>query len=284
MQGHASAYAALGLSPGADRDEVDRAYRRLIKLHHPDRNGGDSGRAAEINRAYAELRGGGGAPPPAIEMPEGRLHARRSRRSRRHARERRSRSVLGSVLTLGISGLLLLQAEPLSDDIADGWGAFERAFEPVFSGSGQRRTAPSAIDDPLSEAAIAASVGDAVALSAAGDEAALLEHSRACHRDLRAGPSVVALDRCIAFDVAVAALADRDPVRDGGRFGASELTARQMSSGSLLSSDYLAIERRLDRVRNAVELSLRPPSPVVDSGPRAQSGGEPELEPVPPLL
>ncbi|MFL6739249.1 MAG: DnaJ family molecular chaperone, partial [Sphingomicrobium sp.] len=57
MGGDASAYAALGLEPGADGAAVDRAYRKLIKEHHPDREGGDGGRAAEINRAYRDIRG-----------------------------------------------------------------------------------------------------------------------------------------------------------------------------------------------------------------------------------
>lgn len=39
------------------RDASAYAYRKLIKLHHPDRSGGDAARAAEINRAYRELRG-----------------------------------------------------------------------------------------------------------------------------------------------------------------------------------------------------------------------------------
>ena len=57
MAGRASAFAALGLPPGADAAAIEQAYKRLIKQHHPDREGGDSTRAAEINRAYRELRG-----------------------------------------------------------------------------------------------------------------------------------------------------------------------------------------------------------------------------------
>src|ERR671916_683191 len=58
MPTDASAYATLGLEPGADSAAVERAYKRLIKEHHPDRAGGDARRAAEINRAYRELRAG----------------------------------------------------------------------------------------------------------------------------------------------------------------------------------------------------------------------------------
>ncbi len=56
MAGDASAYAALGLEPGADAAAIEQAYKRLIKQHHPDREGGDPRTAAEINRAYRELR------------------------------------------------------------------------------------------------------------------------------------------------------------------------------------------------------------------------------------
>src|SRR5690348_11427861 len=51
-----SAYAALGLEPDADSAAIEQAYKRLIKEHHPDREGGDARRAAEINRAYRDLR------------------------------------------------------------------------------------------------------------------------------------------------------------------------------------------------------------------------------------
>jgi hypothetical protein len=46
----------LGVDPGSNSAEIEQAYRRLIKQHHPDREGGDASRAAEINRAYRELR------------------------------------------------------------------------------------------------------------------------------------------------------------------------------------------------------------------------------------
>ena len=82
---------------------------------------------------------------------------------------------------------------------------------------------------------------------------------------MRAKPDLSQLDRCAAFDDAAATLGDRDPANDRGPFSASAVTARQMTAASLLSSDYLAIERRLDRVRTMVELALQsrqpPPRP-----------------------
>ena len=98
-------------------------------------------------------------------------------------------------------------------------------------------------------------------LARRGDKAGLAQHSRACHRQMRFKPELAQLDRCAAFDNAVAALIDPDPINDRGPFGASAVTSRQMTAAGLLSSDYLAIERRLDRIRTTVELGLRPPPP-----------------------
>lgn len=55
-------YATLGLAPGATPEACKRAYRALMREHHPDRHAGDprgqraaSDRAAAITTAYAEL-------------------------------------------------------------------------------------------------------------------------------------------------------------------------------------------------------------------------------------
>src|SRR3954453_8327541 len=52
-------YRVLGVSPGASSEELHDANRRLVKLHHPDRNGGSeesARRFAEIQDAYEEVR------------------------------------------------------------------------------------------------------------------------------------------------------------------------------------------------------------------------------------
>ncbi len=52
-------YKVLGLEPGASDEEVKRAYRRLAKQYHPDRNPGDAAAAKkmqEINAAYDEIK------------------------------------------------------------------------------------------------------------------------------------------------------------------------------------------------------------------------------------
>ena len=60
-------YDVLGVSRGATDAEIRSAYRKLVKLHHPDHNGGSEEseqRFEEVQDAYArivELRKGGGA-------------------------------------------------------------------------------------------------------------------------------------------------------------------------------------------------------------------------------
>jgi curved DNA-binding protein CbpA len=52
-------YRVLGVRPGASSEELHDAYRRLVKLHHPDRNGGSEASArrfAEIQEAYEAVR------------------------------------------------------------------------------------------------------------------------------------------------------------------------------------------------------------------------------------
>jgi hypothetical protein len=45
-------YRTLGVSPDASDDELRDAYRRLVKIHHPDRNGG----TAEATRRFQEIQ------------------------------------------------------------------------------------------------------------------------------------------------------------------------------------------------------------------------------------
>src|SRR3954470_8861346 len=52
-------YRVLGVSPGASSEELHDAYRRLVKLHHPDRNDGSAESArrfAEVEESYEEVR------------------------------------------------------------------------------------------------------------------------------------------------------------------------------------------------------------------------------------
>lgn len=52
-------YKVLGISPDASDEEVKRAYRRLAKQYHPDRNPGDAHAAQmmqKINAAYEQIK------------------------------------------------------------------------------------------------------------------------------------------------------------------------------------------------------------------------------------
>lgn len=52
-------YKVLGVSRDASDDEIKRAYRRLAKQYHPDRNPGDAEAAKkmqEINAAYEQIK------------------------------------------------------------------------------------------------------------------------------------------------------------------------------------------------------------------------------------
>ena len=234
MAGQGSAYAALGLGPDADSAAVDRAYRRLIKLHHPDRAGGDAGRAAEINRAYRELRGP--AAKDALEFNE----------EQAVERARPGTRWIGAALILAaaVAVLAIVAGLPKPRLPLGEVAATANLGDPM--------------DQPLAVVAVDRAVGEAVRLSRSRDEMALASASRDCHHRLRVAPSLAQLDRCAAFDDAVVQLQDRDPLRDQGPFSELAVTGRQWSGAQALSNDYLAIDSRLDRIRVRVELALAP--------------------------
>ncbi len=248
MAGDASAYAALGLEPDADDAAIEQAYKRLIKEHHPDREGGDSQRAAEINRAYRELRTARNLKDPlelneewSEDMPSG-----------------------GGgwpafiVMAMAGAALVLLVAGPLGP-------AADAPRSPALHwlGTGHANVFPmDPMDQPLHVSAITAAARRALLLARTRDEMALASASRDCHHELRNDPSLLQLDRCAAFDDAVVQLQDRDPLRDQGPFGELAVTGRLWSGATALSGDYVAIDGRLDRIRLQVELALAPgPTP-----------------------
>ena len=49
------AYKILGLSPSSTRDEIEKAYKRKAKVHHPDK-GGDEDAMRVLNDVYAKLK------------------------------------------------------------------------------------------------------------------------------------------------------------------------------------------------------------------------------------
>jgi hypothetical protein len=237
MGGDPSAYAALGLEPGTDGAAVDRAYKRLIKQHHPDRDGGDARRAAEINRAYRDIRG-----PREKDSLEFHEHPEIPRRQG---------WIIAAVgLAVGLIGGLIL-AGPFGEL----WMSAPNL--PLVRGAAAAIPVD-AMDQPLNLSLIDEAARKALKMSRSQDEMALAAASRDCHHALRTGPTIRQLDRCAAFDDAVVQLQDRDPLRDQGPFGELAVTGRQWSSASALSDDYLAIDSRLDKIRLRVEMELAP--------------------------
>ena len=243
MTGRASAFAILGLAPGADSASIEQAYKRLIKQHHPDREGGDAGRAAEINRAYRELRGGKASVDP-LQFNEDFAAYRRRRRW--------PLAAAFAVLGIGAAVLVIGPSAPLAR-------VWETRAPLTLTHAAKAATA---VHDPMHEAlhtrVIDAAVQKALYLFRTKDEIALAEESRDCEHHFRDNPGSMMLDRCAAFDDAVIGLQDRDPLRDGGPFAPLAVTGRQWSEASALSDDDLAIDDRLDQIRLRVELALAP--------------------------
>ncbi len=53
------AFETLGFKTGAKSDEIKRAYKALVKIHHPDANGGDKAREERLRSiiaAYSHLK------------------------------------------------------------------------------------------------------------------------------------------------------------------------------------------------------------------------------------
>ena len=57
-------YLVLGLMPGATKEEIKNAYRKMAHKYHPDKPGGDEGMMKKINAAYRFLTGKEMVPQP----------------------------------------------------------------------------------------------------------------------------------------------------------------------------------------------------------------------------
>lgn len=271
MSADATAFAVLGLKPGADRATVEAAYKRLIKRYHPDRDGGDSDRAAQINRAYFELRGRA-ALDSWDERPAGIGEAIYARRARPLRKVRRRRRLWPPLLALALLAAGIAEREQIAAWVERSSNRLDQLVAPLpgpAAGTSQRA---GDIDAPLAERAISSSIVEARRLTGGQGRNAVEERSRECHGQLREAPDAELLDRCAAFDIAVVAITQSDPMRDDGPFSASAVTARQMTAARLLSDDYNAIEVRLDQIRSRVELGLtQPPPQLAESLPPDQA-------------
>jgi hypothetical protein len=246
-----SPFAVLGVSPGASREAIENAYRRLIKLHHPDRPGGDPVRAAEINHAFATLRGGEGlAGPVQVEGPAMPLPVRR--------RGWRTAVAIGAV-----TGALLLAPVKLPRPPSD-WSAWTEATFPPLPGA----QTPVAAARPLAmphddidllpglgsgpdEAAVEAGASEALQRARRGDAVGAERFSRGCHWDLRRFPSLALLDHCVAFDSAGAMLRVA-----GDQFSSSEIDKRASDAVNAVYGDVVVGQARVAAVRRATRNAL----------------------------
>jgi len=49
-------YKVLEVEPGASLEEIRKSYRRLAKIHHPDKAGGSQAEFLKINEAWETLK------------------------------------------------------------------------------------------------------------------------------------------------------------------------------------------------------------------------------------
>lgn len=247
MSGEESAYRALGLRPGAARAEVEEAYRRLIKQHHPDRAGGDESRAAEINRAYTMLRRG---EPP--------IRPRRVPVPVPPRREPARRRAAGWIATFA---LLALIGFSVAGDLPR-WGYDQRPYTLPLGWSASSPP-PTVIpplmsfDEPLSTDVIDKAIVDAEHFEAIGNMADTRAYSRSCQNKLRENPNIARFDACVAFDEATVIL-QGDKLDDSGQFSTRAVIARQIGAARMLSDDMLGADSRLHDIRSRVQLALLP--------------------------
>ena len=255
MSARDSAYAALGLKPGASRAQVDEAYRRLIKLHHPDRAGGDATRAADVNRAYTFLRrqhlasGPQSRPVPVVVRPRARPRSRRS-----------DWLFTAMVLAIVIGGVAATQMNSGSGMFARPIRIHWPAADTNFDSAGSNPLV--SFDQPLNLTIIDTALAQALKFHSQKDWAGAELYSQDCHANLRRDLNLVWFDACAAFDEATITLSSDQELANSRLFNESAVVAREMTAARALSDDVLGADARLHQIRSRVDMQLLP---MVDS-------------------
>jgi hypothetical protein len=251
MTAERSAYAALGLRPGASRAQVDEAYRRLIKLHHPDRPGGDGGRAAEINRAYTAIRSG--KPVPArrarsvVATPKPKIRPRPRGAIAWFATVAFVAGTAGMLSRQSGDGRPILQGRPVASALA-------MAPEPEVPESIET----AGFDEPLRPSIIANAIAAAAEFHSTGDIEGAADFSRGCASKLAETRNLGWFDACAAFDEAALLIEDQAGTAASNRFDGVAVVTREMSAARTISDDILGADARLRRIRSQVELAIVP--------------------------
>lgn len=250
MTAERSAYAILGLRPGAGRAEVNDAYRRLMKRHHPDRPGGDANRAAEINRAYTLLRRRLGEPVrvPVIVPARRRAGPVRFRRS-------------GWLLIIAIVGAAAALA---SQDSRNGprrapflllseWTNPDRSED-----ADTDQPSVQSFDDPVQPHIVSSAIADAIRFHSNGDLAGAYTYSSECQQSLRRERDLAWFDTCAAFDEAMLALYGDSGLPDSSPFSEAAVVTREIAAARVLTDDSLGADSHLHQIRSQVDIEILP--------------------------
>jgi hypothetical protein len=228
-------HEVLGLPPGADRAAIEKAYRRLIKQHHPDKAGGDPESAKAVIQAYRDLSRQRDQLPVVVEAPP-------------QVREPGRRYWPGLA---ALAGGLFLWLLP--------WpSAEERRNPPLPPAAG--RSDPMIAEPAPSAAAMARVAPDGPAVEAGVEEARrlvrqspalALRYSRSCAADLDRLPGDALLDHCLAFDLAISAGGNQE-----GWWEPRGMAERQAALARAVLEDDVLAGARVRAVRLQVERLL----------------------------
>jgi hypothetical protein len=219
-----------------------------MKQHHPDRPGGDSDRAAEINRAYTLLRRRLGE-PVRVPMP---VPVRRRRRL-----GFRQAGWLLALVFVGAS--VALERQDARRAIT-----YAAPFLPLQSADAQSADQReivasqfSTFDEPVQPEIVQRAVAQAVAFHSARDLAGATTYSSECQKSFQREPNVSWFDTCAAFDEAMLTLGGNS---DGGPgpFNEPSVITRELSAARQLSGDSLGADAHLHQIRSQVDMEILP--------------------------
>lgn len=229
-----SPYEVLGLAPGADRTAIDAAYRRLIKQHHPDVDGGDGETAKAVIHAYRALLQPPGKLPVLVQAPP--LPPRPGIRWMRW------------VVLTGLTAVLLWAPWPRID-----WARLLPSRPESVAVTPVERRVPELLQARVAPdgAAVEAGVSEAERLER-GSTAETVGYSQSCSLDLHRLPGDGLLDHCVAFDLAAA----RGRAASDPWFAVATMGQRHAAAAKRVLDDPVLAEARVREVGRLVERQL----------------------------